>query len=301
MLVGAIGMADGKPVPLGVNGAGEPVYAIYTNAAGHFSLHLPATLAHNVRLVAFAPTGDDPRLGYDLLAAPSAASDRDINEDTALAARYVRISLTRRLQEAFALDDAGVGVHISPSLRAIVGDTLQPALDRIHAASVEAGVPQLGEEGRGLAVQAFGDALASYVDLDKIELDRLLSGYKGPSALALPELAKIFKALDQAAATRLQADPHAFDNAAWAGGAEIRKPSDVGNVIVVNYLCSADDQKVRDLQPVLADLGLPDDAYVKIKAGGGGVFTALMALLIENGAAVDTAIASLKKTASLQH
>jgi hypothetical protein len=298
MLVGAIGMADGKPVPIGVDGTGAPAYAIYSNAAGKFALHLPAALTHNVRLVAFA--GDDPRLAYDLLTAPTGTASRAITEDTALAARYVRLVLTRRLQEAFELDGAGVGVHVSPALKAIVGEALQPALDRIHAASVEAKVPQLSEEGRGLAVQAFGDALASYVDLDKIQLDSLLSGYKGPPALALPALAEVFKQIDAAAARRLQADPHAFDTAAWAGGAEIRKPADVGYVMVVSYLCSADDEKVRALQPVLADLGLPDEAYVTLKAGGGGVFTALLALLLEQGEALDTAIASLENTAASQ-
>ncbi|MDB5101254.1 MAG: hypothetical protein JWM80_5675 [Cyanobacteria bacterium RYN_339] len=300
MLVGALGMADGKPVPIGVNGKQEPVYAIYTNAGGTFTLHLPPEVTRNVRLVAFAPTGNDPRLGYDLLTAPASTASREMSEDTALVARYVRISLTRRLAEAFALDGAGVGVHLSPTAKAIFGDALQPALDRIHAASVEAGVPALSPDGRELAVQAFGDAMASYVKLDEVQLDQLLSGYKGPPTLALPALTEIFKALDAAAAKRLQADPQAFATAAWTQGAEIVKPADLGNVIVQTYLSSSDDEKVRALQPVLAELGLPDDAYVKLKAGGGGVFAALMALLIENGEALDTGIASLKSTAATQ-
>ena len=98
MIVSVADLRTGKPVALGTDQAGKPVYEVYSNAKGAFELYVPADLAGTVRVDARVPGATDPRLTYAVLVPPGGQPAK-IDEDTALVTRFLGDSWRGRMAQ----------------------------------------------------------------------------------------------------------------------------------------------------------------------------------------------------------
>jgi hypothetical protein len=96
LVVSAVSLRDHQYVPLGADAAGQPVYAIYSDAAGGYKLYLPQALEGNVAVVAGVPQSADARLVYNAIAPIQANTTAPVDDDAAATARMIRRALAVR-------------------------------------------------------------------------------------------------------------------------------------------------------------------------------------------------------------
>jgi hypothetical protein len=100
-VITARAMATGAPLPVGVDGQGKPVYAIYSNLQGEYTLFVPTDVPGGVVVEARVPKRDDPRSVYDIVS--GVAKDGVIDEDSALVAKYLRRTFANKFRSVLEL------------------------------------------------------------------------------------------------------------------------------------------------------------------------------------------------------
>ncbi len=291
VLVSVVSLRSGRYLPLGVDADGQPVYAVYSNLLGGYEVWLPAAEQGNVAVVVSAAAAD-PRLNYNLVTEADQAKVAPLDETTALATRYLRRALTGRMR--FMLQQPEVvklflasDKFLRPDARARV----VAMIDTFASIGSEAGVDYaaLSDEAADRLAQRVLDASLAGFDLAKTPINaRDLAGWdtdvsvnEGEPRQDLPLLDALRGCawfLHEAAAARLRREPDFFSQAylaervnaaggegaaeplkrAWAG--EIRKPADVGEFLLAEYLGTI-RASIRDpLRRLAEDLHLALDA-----------------------------------------
>jgi hypothetical protein len=315
MVLEAFALDTSAPIPLGVDTAGHPVFAVYTNELGRFEVYVPAALTGTVRLRAHAP-GANKHLQYDLLAVGSQTQDLTLDEDTALVARYMlhafRAKLVALLQ-APDLDDptfvAGLfnSTLATPAFAQFVRATAHAFRDRVTAARVP-------PERYDLVAERGAAALLGSVDLDKVSLDVTNTHWDGPSSeLAFDALRTIFKQMREDVARVTLAEPHFFDHQAYLVTANqslpvgqapytITKASDLGDFMVGNYFANNSPEHLVAASHVFTSVAPPErvaDAYRNVDhlfAATSGIALALATAFVTNAAAKSAVYAVIDAT-----
>ena len=280
-------LASGKPVAVGEDAQGQPVYGVLTDAAGHYELFLPAGLAGNALVQARVPGHADARLAYDLVTTPGAtlAFAQAVDEDTAIVTRYLRRAFARRLEAVLASagDEQAIvkallaGTEATPELAAIAGGTLQAFRARV----AEAGIPAARHPEVAARVT---DVLIGRAALADITLDVTNTAWKGDAGEpALDAMRAILKSMRTAAATRLaSAGPESFDaqpyvkqaNALRPAGApalRVLKAADVGELLVEAYLSQGDVKNLQRVVEAFYTLGIPYTEADRLFAAASGI------------------------------
>lgn len=281
-------LASGKAVALGVDAKGAPVYGVLTDAAGRYALFVPQAIAGNVLVQARVPGQADPRLAYDLVAAPGASGfgasgfGAAVDEDTALVTRYLRRAFARRLEAVLAkgqADEAALvstllaGTEATPELAALAGTTLKDFRDRVAAAGLPAGRHRE-------VTERVTDVLIGRTALADIALDVTNTAWKGdPDEPALDAMRDILRQVREAAARKPLAffPPLEFmvkANALRPAGApELRvlKAADVGEVVVDAFLASDDVANLQLVVKAFHALGLDYTQADRLFAASTGI------------------------------
>ena len=308
MLVAVLSLVDGAYLPLGVDRAGKPVYAVYTNAKGEFTVHLPAELAQNVLVVSAAPGSQDPRLALDLVASSASRAPLRVDETTTVITGYMRRSLVARLEEKVMPDPCQPpAVTDSPSSQgfAIVALALQPELE-------QPAFQGLTRAARRRVLGRVADVALANVDLAAIPTARSLAPRSKGEGPAYALLAGVLADVEAKAAERLRAQADYFDGrpaiqlanrAHPARPVVLRKPADVAEFIVDEFATSSDGEVLRRAEAVFADLGLDPALKEELQLAGGSVFAGMVPYLLspEGAAATLTAVrAAIAEEAAAQ-
>ncbi len=121
MLVWVKSLATGNPVSLGLGPDGNAVWAVFTDAAGRYDLHVPADQRNTLMVVAEVPFRNDRRTGYGMLTAKLDGKGM-LDEDEALLTRYMRLAARARFDHYLAPVLGGV-LSDEAALTAIFGQT----------------------------------------------------------------------------------------------------------------------------------------------------------------------------------
>lgn len=310
MVVFVLDLRTGNPLPVGLDENGREVYSVYTDARGHYQLFLDLVQSPNVRVVAVPPTLDDPRLVYNLLVAPATQQAQDLDELTALATRFVRGTLEAYLTDRVVTHrDFGLGASPEPSA---APDTLGPLLADYLDALEKAGLRTLAPLHVHAVTQAVADAVSAFADFNALQTDNHNTSWTGPAEPALPVIAGFIQAVTHAAATRLAADPHAFDQRPWMLAAnrhraaeglppyQIARAADLGELIFHEYLDSVDKTQHYRLHYVVHDLGLDVASVEHLYAAYQGIFEGLAELMIANQDVKAAAIAAISRSSAVE-
>ncbi|MDB5097575.1 MAG: repeat containing protein [Cyanobacteria bacterium RYN_339] len=301
MVVVALDMATGKAVSLGEDGAGKPVYAVQSNAAGRYELYLPKDLPRNVRLVAVPPGTRNTRLVYSLVTPVQATAERALDEDTALASRFLRGCLVSYLQNELLTHADADASQANPALA-----LFKPLLVEFQDAAKLGGGDKLSPAGARYVAQAVADTVCAYADLAAMQTNSRDTEWKGPVEPAFPVMIEVLRAVNVAAATKLRADGKAFDARPFLVDANMRraaagqasyvlaKPGDVGELMFHEYLDAASKRQQEKLRFVFVDLGVPLDQYDRFRAAYSGTFLGLAQLMVSDDQAKAAALATLK-------
>jgi hypothetical protein len=258
MLVSVVSLADRRYLPLGTDPDGEPVHAVYSNAAGGFEVHVPADAPANLLVVATAPGAADRRLSLNVVVT-SRGEEAAVDELGRLVTRYLRRAFTGRLVAALRAPEAAKALAaVEPTLTDRSRADLTKLVDTLQALAQEAGLPADADDARlGRAAQRLVDLGLADLDLAALEIDAAdLAIWAGrPPMSVLAGYRTNLGDLLAGAAARLRADPQAFSQAFladvvnapdgdrgsppigdWAGA--IRTPGDVGEFLLVEYLSS---------------------------------------------------------------
>jgi hypothetical protein len=263
MVVVALSVTTGKPL----------TEAVFTDDQGRYTLTLPKGTAENVNLVAAVPgTSEadpkltDRRLQYSVLTSPGGA--RAIDEDTALATRYLRAVFNNKVQAFFQ----SMLVASEGALKSYP----QGFRDMIAKAKA-AKVSEMPEPRQRVLYQRATRILMAAIALDgaKAELSQ------DP---ALPTMVKILREIREAAGKKLAADPTHFTRATyikeqplWGCYYVIKKPADINDFLVTKYLSIGDELNLNKTAPILADLDVPADRKNMIFNAALGMSNAMLA------------------------
>lgn len=314
LVVGAVSLADGSPVPVGQDASGHPVYAVYTDAAGRFTLYLPPGLQGNVRLVAREAAASDPRLEYGLVVPPTDTSAADMDEAIALANAYFRVVMVSRIDAIFQADtgdQAGFNHALAQALGKVppfLASAAGTVMSDIRQVGLDAGIKQLPAPLRRAVLLAGTDALCAYADTTQIRSDAKLAGVSLPP-LALPEMARVLGVIADRTAVLLARDPHYFEtkpymieaNRARAAAGRplfhVRKPVDLGAFVVGEYLTGISSEDANRADEVMADVGVTVGDRQAFVAAITGVYEGLAVVLLSNQDA-ETAVKTALKSAA---
>ncbi len=266
--VSVVRLSDHTYLPLGLDAAGQPVHAVYSNAQGAYEVWIPATERGNVAVVASVPGQTDARLNLNLLTEPGQGGALAVDEVSALTARYLRLGLTRRLAVSMkspelaigllAFESSFVGTPSDPGKPAPVGSPywrVTQLLAQIAAVAKEAGIPEdAPDEVWEAAAQRCVDATLGRIPLHELVIrSEDLREKAGDGQSVVAALDEGTRVLHEGAALKLRAQPGFFTqqfletvvNAPIKGFAEvapigdwagrIRKPGDVGEFTLVEY------------------------------------------------------------------
>jgi hypothetical protein len=254
--IGLRSLSTGLPVSIGLDGHGGPVYTVYTNLKGGYELYVPTSEQGNLLVEARVPKTADPRQAYDILATPGTAGV--VDEDTALATRFIREILIRRVTTFFVEDPAVVLCEIDSSSSYSDGlkTFLSAALTEFHDRGVKAGVTSSAAQVD--AVQALATRCTDLV-LANVPFDTVVLGgqstvtwgngigeTKEPAVLAITEF---LRSLRTHATFQLNAHPDFFDqqpyfqsaNACDPGRYVIKKPADFNSFLIQEYFGNNSD------------------------------------------------------------
>jgi hypothetical protein len=279
---------------------------VFTDAKGGYTLEVPEAVKGNIRLVARVPVAKandpiavDPRIQYNLVI-KTGAVDPVIDEDSSVATRYLRASFSGRLLELMVAEDINAAAEelvksmgFAPSLK----DILMSSVTEINTAAKDAGVATRSVEAQKELAQTITDILLSYVDLDNLVVDPVKYGKFGPKEPAIPGLVDIVRQMREGATERMTTDPAFFDKQVWIvkeqRTREIKKPADVCDYIVDNYLLSVEG-KVSRTKSAFTNIGVPEEEADRLNAIAIGVLTAVGQTLLTGSTAKDEMLAAIK-------
>lgn len=310
-VLGVVGLKDGGLIALGQDAAGQPVHAIFTDAAGAYEVYVPKDLAGNVvvrvRFPREAQAAADARLAYDVITAPTAATAR-VDEDTSLATRYLFDAFAGRFREFLtttdpeattrALTSAWVGAP--PGLQELMLGLVREFRAEAEKVGLDKAPPA---EVQGVARRIIETAMAP-VDLDAIVVTQASNSlWKWPDEPALRGVTAALRGLREGAATKIAADPGFMAKQPWfvalnAGRTpplEVRKPADVGEIMVAEYYVRdmwgsyRKAQAVFDAFGVRVEPGTGIDQVDRISAATSAILTTLGQALITDQDGAKTA------------
>lgn len=206
MLVEALSLHTHKPLAIGLDGSGQPVYGIYTNLKGDYAISVPPAEAGNVLVTALVPGSTDQDLNYALLGA-TGTSALKFDEETAVVTKLVRTIIADRLIGWILVPPVSESASTDP-LNAILGGFL----GKLAAAEKQANTATLPPATALALAYRVGDEVLSAIDFSTVTV---LTGGKwnGPAnELAIPFMADALRGIDQGAAPVLAANRHAFDD-----------------------------------------------------------------------------------------
>lgn len=256
MLVSVVSLADRRYLPLGLDAAGNPVYAVYSNVAGEFEVHVPDDAPTNLLVVASAAGERDRRLSLNVVVSDR-ANAAQVDELGRLVTRYVRRAFTGKL--AAMLRDpefAKTLTLVEPSLTDRSRGELTAFIDRIAGLARAAGLPADADDARlNRAAQRLVDLVLADLDLATLQIVPAdVARWEGlPPQPVLAGYRKTLGDILAGAAAKLRAEPGFFTqdylanvvNAPrndsegsqpigdWSGA--IRTPGDVGEFLLVEY------------------------------------------------------------------
>jgi sugar lactone lactonase YvrE len=284
LLVGIQSLSDGAYLPLGVDRAGKPVYAIYTDAKGGFKAHLPAKVAHNVLVVASFANTKDTRLAVDLLARPVSAADLQVDDGTTVITSYLRRTLISRVSEVVDPDPCAPQAN----LNSLSGDAIALGVGLYQDLLAGATFKALPRPARQRVLIRFVDALISQLDVENTQIAPSLRPRAKATGPAMPALKKFLSTAEAAAAERLQADPTYFDDKLYIKLAalehpgqppvQIRKPTDLSEFVVDEFLATNDLKKTDRALAIMVDLGLSAQLFEDMAVAGASLIAAMVPL-----------------------
>jgi hypothetical protein len=316
MLIRATDLATHQPVPLGVDGAGQPVYAVYTNLNGAFQIYVPASEQGNLLLSAEVPGVDDARLSYQAVAPAKPTPALPIDEDANVTTHYVREGLIGRMVQMMTQEPGetlcllAANGNLSDALKGVIAKTVTD----VHAAAAAAGIT--AKDNTRLAVWALAarcaDAIIAQTDLESITLGNGNINWgtepnEGPEP-ALDAMNEVLAAAREAAAKQLASNPRYFDtfpylqaaNACDPGRYQVLKPADLSSFMVDEFLSRTAKDAVKDAGKIVEDLGAGTDAkgvsrLRRIRASADAIALALsQAFVLDTGSARTQMVALIK-------
>jgi hypothetical protein len=300
MSVAAVSLRTGKIL----NGL-----VVQTDTEGRYTLKVPADLQETFAIhgrVSQTVAGalvDDPRLRYTVIVPAKHTTENNIDEDTALVGRYVRLltksqmdflltdpSLSKDRQQAPTINDPQMDAATQTLLLGVLQDVAKALKDANLPAEK---IPQM--------TQRLADSALAYIDLDAVKIDRQNTAWKdAPDATALQALVATLQQVREAARSKMLQDPSFFDHqdyfqqanadrkAAGLTPFTIRRPSDAVDFIAIQYV-GGDGQTFRKMVPVLASLGLGENytdgsnkIAVQLSAASKSLAIALGLVLVSN-------------------
>ncbi|MDB5095925.1 MAG: hypothetical protein JWM80_346 [Cyanobacteria bacterium RYN_339] len=276
MELGVRSLVTGKPIPVGVDDAGKPVYSIYTNKDGAYEVYVPAEEQGNVLLEAQIPQTKDPRQRYEVIARPATKAAKVVDEDTAQITRYMREAFVARIYGFFTVDpDVTIcSITASPAFPPEFKTVLKGTLPEVRSVAAAAGIT--ASEDQRAAVQALAarcaDIVIAQVDLEAVVLGTttIFWGNKpgeGPEP-AVPAAVTVVRAFRETATKVLAKDPGFFEdqsffriaNACKPGTYVIKKPSDATAFVVSEYMTDNRVDALSWADTVINTVGTPRDA-----------------------------------------
>jgi sugar lactone lactonase YvrE len=270
-------------LPLGLDGAGKPVYTVYSDATGRFTVHLPAGQAQNVRIVARAPGKADARLALHVIAPTQEAGTRAVDDTHAVATAYLRYLLANFLMMVVETDPKVAADFIlgrssqdksNPATMGFalgVGTTLaslRQTLDQVTEGMAR-------QRKVDLALRATDFVLAN-LDLETVECNVSFASPRFKEVVAAPEnrlaMQAFVKVIDDLTAAAEQVSggedlPAYFARQPYLVAANqyrrpdqryrIEKPADLPRFMVYEYLAAVEDKQIDLMDPTLTLLGLP--------------------------------------------
>ncbi len=255
MLVSVVSLRDRQYLPLGVDAAGHPVYAVYSNAEGAYEVYVPAAEKGNLLVVVGPPGGQDRRLAYNLVTPAAQAANAQVDELSALSSRYLRGSFTGRLADlvmmpAFAKEILAGEPTTTEKAKSIIGE----AADLLADAAARAGIDGSSDAAVVRAkAQRIVDVGLADMDLEAIMVDgTIVADWRSPPKPAMAAMRARLGQLLTGTAQRLAADPAFYSmdflehtiNAPLNDGLrrpplqgpyEILKPADFGEFMLSEY------------------------------------------------------------------
>jgi hypothetical protein len=142
LLVWVRDLYTGRPVPIGQDADGQPIYAVYTNAEGKYEIYLDPALQNQVLVVTEVPFSKDPRLTYTLVRQPDEKVSRTTDEDSAAVTRYLRETARAKFRSALVLADrsAGGGVPTAEQTDALIALVFEKTNSSPQAAALMSGL-----------------------------------------------------------------------------------------------------------------------------------------------------------------
>lgn len=304
MLVGVVGLADGKPVPVGVDPDGKPVFLVYSNAQGGYSFHLPAGLAGNVLVVASLPGSPDGRLAVNAVV-PASVGTASVDDTSTQMTRYLREGTIEQMASAIdagTLDDPDTqDATSSLLLKAFLADVVK-GLN-------EGAMPQLAAPRRRRVLQRFADMLIARTPLQEIPIDTAVHLGAKPG-LAAERLVGIIQGLQANAAATLAKDPHAYDDREYLAIANldrptndrfaIRKAADVADLITRVYFAKSRDGLLEQAEAAYLDLGREVVDVRETEAAAGSLVAAMVKSILGDTAFKEEAQVTLTAVAEAE-
>lgn len=307
MVVGVIDPRSGAPVPVGVDEAGDPVFAVFSDGAGRVRLHVPETLAGNLRLVALPPDGSDARLRVSVLAAARGGEAR-VDDAEVQATALCRHAMARRLADLYAGSGAEALIPASaaarnPGLAAFAA----PVAKRLKEALDEVG----GRTAAPLRIEAVAllatDRMIADLDLEAMPLEAGLSRGYEPAAgeRVMATIRAVSARIAEAAAARLREDPRWFEarpyvieanrlrKARGLASVEVRKPSDLASLLFLEFLASDENALNARVGAVFADLGIPQIEGSRVRAAAASLSLAVGTQLLTGTDSAGTPVLDL--------
>lgn len=264
MVVQVQTLRDGRRVPVGIDGQGRPVYAIYTDLGGKFKLFLPRTLAENVRIVATPRTKDDRRLRYAVLGMANAPAQ--IDEDTSQATGYIQTAIAGRVRQL---------ITHTPEEVATMAPAFSRDIDGVIAAAAGTGkVKDLADPGP-LAAK-FTNTVLAPIDLAGATFEDA-DGQKVSCLKTITEIMAVTRDNMGKRMVALGADATG-QLTTLLPGADIQKPADFVTYLVQTQLTTLDDNELARFQRIhelVLKVGLEtnDDRMIKLAAASNGLLT----------------------------
>lgn len=280
ILLRATSLRGATPISLGVDGRGEPVFAIRSDAAGAYEVYVPADLAGNLLITAEVPKSVDPRLRYEMLVPAEKEAAPAIDEDSVLVTRLLRRAYVNVLTDIFAAPDVDAMVavvdtftNLQPEVRAVFTSVARD----FRKAADETGVTGSPRAELAELAERVADVFTARVDFDAatvgegsmpVRADDRADAQKLLGTPLIPLANRLMRAIREKATERLTVDPGLVGRQVWfveanaaraAAGLpafEIKRPSDVGLVIVDAYLTSTNVGAFDQAGSALSTIGM---------------------------------------------
>ncbi|MDB5096343.1 MAG: hypothetical protein JWM80_764 [Cyanobacteria bacterium RYN_339] len=273
MWVSVVDLRTGLPVSLGTDAAGTPVYTVYSDATGKFKLNVPASLAANARVVARVPGSKDPRLALHVIM-PAREGGR-VDEASAAVTANIRLLIGTALASLTSTPLARVAAGLLDALSNVnaegVTGLLTAQLGAYKQATEDAGAARLPLHRQQEMALLATDVMFADLDLAKLQtpdgrptiaaMAALLAKANAAAAAAVPagqDIETFFATKPYIIAANQLRNP--IDRF------RIRKPGDMGDFVVRQYLSRPTTASFQSLDHVFYDLALPAGTVEEAKA-----------------------------------